>query len=262
MKELIFFAFLSSYALNFLSNTDQNFRPPGTKEVVDNFFIDERELTNIDWKEYVSYQKELYGEDSPEYENALPDTSVWLIDSLYNMPYVETYYSHPSYNYYPVVGVSYHQAKDYCVWRTARVKEMIKEYGIEANFEYRLPTRTEWELVAKSGYTNKQKKLLRKQKEKYGDSKMRNCNMIINNDSDSDIQKLRMVAPSRSYLPNKYEVYNMYGNVAEMIEEQNVAMGGSYMDSYDDIVPSHKALPYDGPKRWLGFRCVGEVFDK
>jgi len=262
MKEILFFALLSSYALNFLPNADQKFRPPGTKEVVANFFMDEQELTNMDWREYVDYQKRLYGEDSQEFQNVLPDTSVWAIEGSYNDPLISTYYSHPSYNYYPVVGISYQQAKDYCVWRTARVKEMSKKYGVEVNFEYRLPTRTEWELVAKAGYTNKQKKLLRKQKEKYNDKNMRNCNMIISGYSESYYSEDRMTAPSRSYLPNKYQVFNMYGNVAEMIKEENIAMGGSYRDKYEDIVPSHKALTYDGPQRWLGFRCVAEVFHK
>ena len=262
MKELIFFTLLSSYVLNIFPDTNQKFRPPGTIEVVDNFFIDEKELTNLDWKEYVDYQKRKYGKDAQEYKSVLPDTTVWLVAGFDNAPFVNTYYSHPSYNNYPVVGISYNQAKVYCVWRTERVKENVKPYGIKANFEYRLPTRTEWELVAKAGYTNKQIKLLRKQKEKYGYNNMRNCNMINNVYPNSSMKEIRMLAPSRSYLPNKYLVYNMYGNVAEMVEEENIAMGGSFLDEYEEIVPSHKAINYDSPQRWLGFRCVGEVLEK
>jgi formylglycine-generating enzyme len=54
---------------------------------------------------------------------------VWRSELSYNEPYVEYYFRHPAYNYYPVVGVSWKQAKDFCVWRTDRVnqKELIKK---------------------------------------------------------------------------------------------------------------------------------------
>jgi len=43
----------------------------------------------------------------------------------FNEPYVEYYYRHPSFNEYPVVGVNWLQAQDYCIWRTDRVNEML-----------------------------------------------------------------------------------------------------------------------------------------
>ena len=43
----------------------------------------------------------------------------------YNEPYVQYYFRHPSYNDYPVVGVNWLQANDYCLWRTDRVNEQI-----------------------------------------------------------------------------------------------------------------------------------------
>jgi sulfatase modifying factor 1 len=45
------------------------------------------------------------------------------VNLSYNEPYVEYYFSHPSYNYYPVVGVTWKQARDFCIWRTDRVNE-------------------------------------------------------------------------------------------------------------------------------------------
>ena len=54
---------------------------------------------------------------------ALPDTLVWRSELAYNEPLVEYYFRHPAYNYYPVVGVSWKQANDFCLWRSDRVNE-------------------------------------------------------------------------------------------------------------------------------------------
>ncbi len=55
----------------------------------------------------------------------MPDTLVWREELAYNEPYVETYFRHPAYDNYPVVGVNWLQANEYCKWRTDRVNEMI-----------------------------------------------------------------------------------------------------------------------------------------
>ncbi|MEO1713954.1 MAG: SUMF1/EgtB/PvdO family nonheme iron enzyme, partial [Bacteroidota bacterium] len=59
------------------------------------------------------------------YLNALPDTLVWREELSFNEPFVETYLRHPSYDDYPVVGVSWIQANEFCKWRTDRVNEFI-----------------------------------------------------------------------------------------------------------------------------------------
>ena len=59
------------------------------------------------------------------YKKALPDTLVWRDKLGYNEPFVNGYLRHPAYKNYPVVGVSWQQATDYCVWRTDRVNERI-----------------------------------------------------------------------------------------------------------------------------------------
>ena len=56
---------------------------------------------------------------------ALPDTLVWRSELAYNEPYVEYYFRYPAYNYYPVVGVTWEQAHDFCIWRTDRVNEKL-----------------------------------------------------------------------------------------------------------------------------------------
>ncbi|MFN8241245.1 MAG: SUMF1/EgtB/PvdO family nonheme iron enzyme, partial [Bacteroidales bacterium] len=59
------------------------------------------------------------------YRRALPDTLVWRSPMGFNDPYVQYYFRHPAYNNYPVVGVNWLQANDYCLWRTDRVNEQL-----------------------------------------------------------------------------------------------------------------------------------------
>ncbi|MEX2379521.1 MAG: SUMF1/EgtB/PvdO family nonheme iron enzyme [Vicingaceae bacterium] len=93
---------------------------------VSSFYMDETEVKNIDYREYLYWTQRVFGLDYPEvYRNALPDTLGWRSRMAYNEPYVEYYLRHPAYNDYPVVNVSWLQATDYAAWRTDRVNELI-----------------------------------------------------------------------------------------------------------------------------------------
>ena len=93
---------------------------------VNSFFIDKTEVSNLHYREYLYWITNVFGGagmDSVVTE-ALPDTLVWRSELAYNEPMVEYYFRHPSYNNFPVVGVSWKQATDYCIWRTDRVNEL------------------------------------------------------------------------------------------------------------------------------------------
>ncbi len=93
---------------------------------VSSFYMDETEVTNIYWLEYLYWINRVYGGDYPEiYDKALPDTLVWRSKLAYNEPFVDYYLRHPAYNDYPVVGVNWLQANDFCGWRSDRVNEAI-----------------------------------------------------------------------------------------------------------------------------------------
>ena len=93
---------------------------------VASFYMDETEVRNLDYLEYLYWLNRVYSTDYPGvYRKALPDTLVWRDKLAYNEPLVEYYFRHPAYRTYPVVGVTWVQANDYCPWRTDRVNEML-----------------------------------------------------------------------------------------------------------------------------------------
>ncbi|MCO5268306.1 MAG: SUMF1/EgtB/PvdO family nonheme iron enzyme [Brumimicrobium sp.] len=102
---------------------DWNNRP--RRVTVSSFYMDQTEVTNFNWLEYLYWIRRAYQSYPMIYKNALPDTLVWRSPLSFNEKYVDYYLRHPAYRDYPVVGVSWLQANDYCNWRTDRVNEYI-----------------------------------------------------------------------------------------------------------------------------------------
>lgn len=93
---------------------------------VSSFYMDQTEVSNLDYLEYIYWLNRVYGSDYPEMvQKAIPDTSVWRSSLSYNEPMVEIYFRHPAYRDYPVVGVTWTQANDYALWRSDRVNEKL-----------------------------------------------------------------------------------------------------------------------------------------
>ncbi len=248
------------------------YRFPGTVKIVDNFYFDVHEISNLSWKEYLSWMEEKEGKDSPFYQAAYPDTLVWMNkEYTYGEPFMNNYFQHPAYDNYPLVGVSYQQANDYCAWRTERVKEMFKANKVKfsKNFKYRLPSALEWDLIARAEIKEDKYREVRRRKRKENFSHWNLFNMRSksrdlerkNNPHLAQFEYSSSTAPVSSYIPNTYGVHHLYGNVAEMVAEEGIAKGGSFIDYYEEIYPSGKDASYTKPTHWLGFRCVCEVMD-
>lgn len=120
--------------------------PAGTLSVpgLANTFLDKTEVTNIAWKEYLFDLKEKYGASSEEYQQHLPDIILW------EMAYGQDFFSSKTYDEYPLVGISFQQATDYCRWRSERVSE--KE---NRKIEYSLPSLREYKVASRGKTENK-----------------------------------------------------------------------------------------------------------
>lgn len=113
-----------------------------TQQHVQSFYMDETEVTNKMYMEYLDYLKMVYPPENPAYANiyrgALPDTLVWRNRLGYNEVMTNNYLRHPAYADYPVVGVNWIQAVQFSEWRTDRVNELIleREGYLDRNTKY------------------------------------------------------------------------------------------------------------------------------
>jgi gliding motility-associated lipoprotein GldJ len=101
------------------------------KQHVMSFYIDQTEVTNLMYMEYLNWLEIVFPTNEPRYrqiyEGALPDTLVWRNQLGYLEELTTNYLRHPAYAEYPVVGVNWLQAVQYAEWRTDRVNEYILE---------------------------------------------------------------------------------------------------------------------------------------
>ena len=95
------------------------------------FYMDETEVTNLMYLEYLEWLKKVYPPTEANYKNiyegASPDTLVWRNRLGYNETMTNNYLRHPAYANYPVVGVNWVQAVEFSKWRTDRVNEAVLE---------------------------------------------------------------------------------------------------------------------------------------
>ncbi len=170
-----------------------------------------------------------------------PDTAVWIKDFnySYNEPMHNDYFWHTAFDDYPVVGVSWKQAKAFTQWRTLYHNAYRRSKGNHDVPSYRLPTEAEWEYAARGG--------LASATYPWGGPYTKNdrgCFMAnfkpLRGDYAAD-QALYTVE-AKSYEPNDYNLYNMAGNVAEWVNSSYDASSYEYMSSMNPSVNNEEDL--------------------
>jgi len=229
------------------------------------FYMASTEVTNIQWREFLMYLKQ-EGE-TEEYKANILDTTVWRQGLGDTEPFVNYYYQHQAYSEYPAVGMTLKQAKAYAHWLTEIYS--LKNQGVKITFS--VPTKKQWIRAARGDETMRYPwggPYLRNSKGLYlANFKSYDASTIHYNDEskkyeiitpDGFIDDAIITAPGKSYFPNQFGVYNMSGNVAELVSDDAVAMGGSWNDTgYDVRVESEQ--PAAEPKSTIGFRVIAVI---
>ena len=222
--------------------------------------------------------------------NVYPDTLTWIRDFTYsyNEPWTSRYFWHPGFDEYPLVGITWKQARAFCNWRTKIQNDYLADRSQPGLMEYRLPTETEWEYAARGG-----KKF---SMYPWGSYYIRDQEGVFlanfkplrgNYVEDGGLATMRV----GSYDPNDYGLYDMSGNVAgwtitaydesgyvlindfnpnyeynalpddQPVMKRKVIRGGSYKDiAYYNQAATRSYEYQDSTKSFIGFRCVRSTF--
>ena len=218
--------------------------------------------------------------------NVYPDTLCWVHDFTYsfNEPMTNMYFWHPAYDNYPVVGITWKQARAFSIWRSNLLNNYLIGNGMTIVNDFRLPTESEWEYAARGGNALSPYP--------WGGPYIRNARGCFLGNfkpmrgsyiDDGGFHSVYIY----SYNPNDYGLYCMAGNVAEWtsnafdesaydfdhdlnpdyvyeaqdkeanVLKRKVIRGGSWKDVGYYLQVSSRTYEYqDTAKAYIGFRNV------
>lgn len=267
-KQLKTYKFIPSGTFSLLENGD-------SLVSIRSFFMSETETTNKQYLDFVNDIQTKFGKDSSN--QILPDTNSWRAFELGHHP--EYYFRHPAFQDYPVVGLTYKQAKNYCIWLTEKLnKNSDKPFK---RVIARLPLKVEWEYAAGGGISgtkfpwesndirdSETGQLLANFKEikqpaiqeVYGDTIIKTntvSNSLYNRYQDDFTEH------TTSYQPNTYGLYNMAGNVSEFVYEKGILKGGSFNSTgyYLNLYHHEKYEDPEYRSAETGFRIVIQIVE-
>ena len=257
-----------------------SFMPQGTTYSIHAMFMSDHEVTN---GEYLNFLNDLSLQNRLEdLKTAMPDTTAWNLPGTYMNPYVNYYLRHPAYADFPVVNISAEAATLYCIWLGEKLSALYEN----AHFKkMRLPTTHEW-MYAASGGVQTTIYSWGTPFVRNGSGEMQGNFLVLGDESISYLDSTYRImsganvfgiagnlsdyadvtAPSKSYKPNAYGLYNMSGNVAELVQDfipgdssftfnGFAAIGGSWRSpGYDVRITSKTAFIKANPM--VGFRPV------
>ncbi len=229
-------------------------------------FIDESEITVEQWAEFVLDGHEARKPDSlissqfsyhQIFYPSQPADSLYRAYgkiSYYQLPVPFPYFDSLSYLElrsildFPITGISFDDVQAYCAWRTERYNAKNTSHT-KQTIHYTLPDSIVIAQLSELFIENKNHRPI----------PIANLsNAHYQRTKDAPNKKVfetigKQAVKTKSFPPNTHQVFDLYGNVAEMTNQKGKAIGGSYQSQ------STTPLYYSQPENWLGFRCVGIV---
>jgi formylglycine-generating enzyme required for sulfatase activity len=250
-----------------------NFIPSGEvyvdreKVTVQSFYMSETEITNFQYAEFLHELKEQGAND--KYEIAAIDNEKWntAFNTSHLEPMAEYYHRHPAYLDYPVVNVSRAGADLFCEWLSSKYDSLSNG---ELKLKFRVPTRAEWMRAATGDATFSEyswgiRRMQNEEGVSYANYLKLGAQHITRDEESGEYEVItsatwgtedaELTAAAKSYFPNDYGLYNMSGNVAEMVSDGDFAVGGDWNSpGYDIRIQSIKKFEETHPT--VGFRIV------
>jgi formylglycine-generating enzyme required for sulfatase activity len=266
MKHVFLTLLLS--AIGFLSGTQNaNFDLKKTEKTLvkisDGLYASKFEVSNKQYADFLNYLKQ--NNQTEKLNIAQVDSANWNVFSNNENPFTKYYHAHPAYNNYPIVNISYEAANLYCDWLTEQYNAGKKKKYRKVKF--RLPTEEEWMIAAKGGvqeaiYPWEGNDFLSKNGEPRCNLKADPNNKYGNASRYGD--NADVTAPVNSYWPNAFGIFNMSGNVSEMISFKGKTKGGSWMDGQEAIKIESvgEYADKDRNRAAIGFRYFMEIIEK
>ncbi len=283
MKSISYISFSLLLLILFAFRNNSNPIPAGidikiidksVTKINDTLYAGKYEVSNM---LYLAFEKSLTEANKTDLLNITQiDTSNWTEYFTNNEPFVEMYYRNPAYKDFPVVNISFEAANLFCQWLTdeynAAPKKMFKKVL------FRLPTENEWEIAARSGtstpYPWGNKLIVDYQVmcnyKRIGDEYIKYDSItkkhILDYQYSIDIkpkanEPVFITAPVISYIDNDYGMYNVCGNVAEMVNIKGISCGGGWKSSGGDVTVASRGK-YNNFANDLGFRYFMVIIEK
>lgn len=252
-------------------------------KITESLYVADGEVSNGEYLQFLNWL-ETNGKKE-ELEKCNVDSNGWRRKLSFCEPLVLYYHRHPAYKDYPVVNVSYEGATAYCKWLTEEYhKNLSRKFN---KVQFRLPAEDEWKLAAKGGNptaTFPWKGIYMRNEQ--GEFMANFVNLMDWITKDTVIEGVGKVfiasgyedvkmsplsgggiytTPVRSYWKNGYGLYNMAGNVSEMLQEKGRTKGGNWgsygyylrIDADDEF-----GGDFGGTSPRVGFRVFMEVLEK
>lgn len=240
---------------------------------VQDFYMSSSEISNLQYAEFLNDLK-VRGE-LDKLKIAMYDSSLWNASPTGELnKYKDFYHSHPAFQNYPIVNITREGAELFCEWLSAEYDSLSNG---ELKLTFRLPTRAEWIRAAKGDVDRKvyswDSALITNEDGQLMANCIRNgAECITRNKETGRFEVARVgyeayydftgtahvTAPIRSYWPNQYGLYNMNGNVAEMVSDGNIAVGGDWRSPGYDI-RNESVQDFNSASQTVGFRVVATI---